>query len=174
MSIDLMTDHRSSAYRWGALTFATALAGIVIALGFQYLGGMQPCPLCLQQRYAYYAGLPVMFLGLVLMAAGQQRIGGALFLLVAFAFLANAGLGTYHAGAEWKFWPGPDTCEAPSTGFSPGKSLLKDLQSTRVIRCDEAAGRFAGLSFAGWNVVLSIALCVGALRAAFTTLSVKT
>lgn len=166
--------HRqSAAYRWGALTLISALAGIIIALGFEYVGGMQPCPLCLQQRYAYYTGIPVMFLALVLMSSGQQRIGATLFLLTAFAFLANAGLGTYHAGAEWKFWPGPDTCAATSNTFSKGKTLLQDLQSIRVVRCDEAAGRFAGLSFAGWNVILSIAVCVGALRSAFAALPDK-
>jgi disulfide bond formation protein DsbB len=173
MALALSNDRTSAAYRWGALTLLAALAGILIALAFEYIGGMAPCPLCLQQRYAYYAGIPVLFFGLVLMASGWTRLGGALFLAVAVAFLANAGLGTYHAGAEWKFWPGPDTCAAPSTGIVRGKSLLQDLQNTRVVRCDEAAGRFAGLSFAGWNVILSIALCIGALRAAVAALSAK-
>jgi len=91
--------------------------------------------------------------------------------IVALAFLANAGLGVYHAGAEWKFWPGPDTCAAPSAATATNaKDLLKGLDAVTVIRCDEAAGRFAGLSFAGWNVLLSIALCAGALLAAFASL----
>jgi disulfide bond formation protein DsbB len=31
-----------------------------------------------------------------------------------------------------------------------------------VIRCDEAAWRFLGLSFAGWNVIASLLLAAGA------------
>jgi disulfide bond formation protein DsbB len=34
-----------------------------------------------------------------------------------------------------------------------------------VIRCDEASWRFLGLSFAGWNVIASILLAVGAAYA---------
>jgi disulfide bond formation protein DsbB len=161
------TPHKQPAYRWGALTLVAALAGILIALGFQYIGGMAPCPLCLQQRYAYYICIPALFLALVLLGAGRPRDAGLLFLLVSFAFLANAGLGTYHAGAEWKFWPGPDTCAAGAAVPAGGGALLERLKNTQVIRCDEAAGRVLGLSFAGWNVFLSLALCIGALQAAF-------
>ena len=159
--------HKIPAYHWGALTLMAALAGILIALGFEYLGGMQPCPLCLQQRYAYYAGIPFLFLGLALIGAGERRNAAIIFFLVALAFLSNAGLGVYHAGAEWKFWPGPDTCAAGSSGPAGTGSLLERLKNTQVIRCDKAAGRFVGLSFAGWNVFLSIGLCIGALQAAF-------
>lgn len=159
--------HKSPAYRWGALTLMAALAGIIIALGFQYIGGMVPCPLCLQQRYAYYLAIPLLFLGLALLGAAEQRNACILFFLISTVFLANAGLGVYHAGAEWKFWPGPDTCAAGAMTSDATKSILERLKNTQVVRCDEAAGRFLGLSFAGWNVFLSLALCIGALQAAF-------
>ena len=153
---------KAPAYRTGALVLFAAAVVIATALAFERFGGYSPCPLCLQQRYAYYAGVPALFLALVLLSAGYVRVAAALFLLVAAAFLANAGLGTYHAGAEWKFWPGPDTCggsQALSTGAG---GLFKDLATTRVIRCDEAPWHFLGLSFAGWNVVASLALAAGA------------
>ncbi len=161
---------RDASYRAGCVTLLAALAGIVIALGFEHFGGVSPCPLCLQQRYAYYAGIPALAVGLMLVATGRPKIGGLVFAAVALAFLANAGVGIYHAGAEWKYWPGPDTCSALPSERVSAKNLLQELQTARVVRCDEAAGRFAGLSFAGWNVVLSIALCVGALQAGFANL----
>ncbi len=163
--------HKHPAYRWGATTLILALAGILIALSAQYIGGMAPCPLCLQQRYAYYFALPVLFVALVLLGAGRPSDAGILFLLVSLAFLANAAIGTYHAGAEWKFWPGPDTCAGAGADLVKGGALLERLKNTVVVRCDEAAGRFLGLSFAGWNVFLSIALCISTLRAAFETKS---
>jgi disulfide bond formation protein DsbB len=156
-------------YRWGALSLFAALAAILIALGFQHLGGMQPCPLCLQQRYAYYAGIPALFVALVLLRSGRPRAAAVLFFLVSLAFLANAGLGAYHAGAEWKFWPGPDSCAATGAAPQAGGNLLERLKNVTVIRCDEAAGRFLGLSFAGWNVFLSVAMVIGTLQAAFST-----
>lgn len=169
VTLPVSAAHKQDAYRWGALTLAAALAGILTALGFQHLGGVDPCALCFQQRYAYYAGIPALFAALVLLSAGRRREAALLFFLVFLAFLANAGLGTYHAGAEWKFWPGPDSCAATGTAPKAGANLMERLQNVKVVRCDEPSGRFLGLSFAGWNVFLSIALSIGALRAAFST-----
>ncbi len=156
------------AYRVGAATLIVAAAVILTALAFEHLGGYDPCPLCLQERYAYYASIPLLFLALVLLSMHIPRTAAAVFLVVALAFLANAGLGTYHAGVEWKFWPGPDTCAATARPLSTGGGLLKQLETTRVIRCDEAPWHFLGLSFAGWNVVASLLLAAGAGAAART------
>jgi disulfide bond formation protein DsbB len=153
---------RSPSYRMGALVLFAAAAVILTALAFEHFGGYVPCPLCLQQRYAYYAGVPALFFALVLLSAGHTRAAAAVFLAVALAFLANAALGTYHAGAEWKFWPGPDTCSGTQPLSTGAGGLFKDLAATRVIRCDEAPWHFLGLSFAGWNVLASLLLAAGA------------
>ena len=158
---------RSSAYRTGALVLFAAAVVIGTALAFERFGGYAPCPLCLQQRYAYYAGIPALFAALVLVSAERPRMGATVFLVVALAFLANAGLGTYHAGVEWKFWAGPATCDASAVQpLSTGGGFLKDLATTRVIRCDEAPWQFLGLSFAGWNVLACLLLAAGAVSAA--------
>ena len=158
---------QTSAYRMGALTLLLSAGVILTALGFEYLGGYAPCPLCLMQRYAYYAGIPLLFLALVLVAADRPGLARLMFAIVALGFLANAGLGTYHAGAEWKFWQGPATCAAASGDLATNAgSLLQDLRRVQVIRCDEAAWRFLGLSFAGWNVLTSLLLGAITLRAA--------
>jgi disulfide bond formation protein DsbB len=156
------------AYKAGAIALMLAIASIIAAYGFQYIGGYAPCPLCLMQRYAYYAGIPLLFGALVLVAVDRAGWAAAVFFIVALAFLANAGLGIYHAGAEWKFWPGPDTCAAASQTLGGGTGgLLQQLETTRVIRCDEAPWTFLGLSFAGWNVVISVLIALAALQAAF-------
>jgi len=156
------------AYKAGAAALMLAVGALATAYAFQYLGGYQPCPLCLMQRYAYFAGIPVLFAALVLVATERAGWAAALFFLVALAFLANAGLGTYHAGAEWKLWPGPDTCASAAQPLGGGSGgLLKELESTQVIRCDEAPWHFLGLSFAGWNVATSLLIFAAALRAAF-------
>ncbi len=158
----------SPAYRAGSFALFVAVAAILIALAFEHLGGFAPCPLCLEQRWAYYAGIPLLLLALAMASAGRSKAAALLFFLIAIGFLANAGLGVYHAGAEWKFWPGPDTCAGALQPLKPvAGDLLKQLPTTRVVRCDEAAGRFFGLSFAGWNVVASMVAFAASLQAAF-------
>lgn len=159
---------KDPAYRAGGFALALAVAAILTALGFEHLGGLEPCPLCLQQRYAFYLGIPGLFLALVLIAAEYPKAAAVLFLAVALAFLANSGLAAYHAGVEWKFWLGPDTCAQPTGTLKPlgGGNLLNDLAKARIVRCDEASWRFLGISFAGWNVLGSFIISVAALQAA--------
>jgi disulfide bond formation protein DsbB len=158
---------RGSDYQLGAFTLFVAIFSILTALYFQYVAGYVPCMLCLLERYAYYAGIPVLFVALVLTAGGYRRTAAVLFFLVGLAFLANAGLGVYHAGAEWKFWPGPATCGGGESLTAHAGSLLNDIQTIKVIKCDEAALRFLGVSFAGWNVVASVLLTATSFGAAF-------
>lgn len=155
-----------SAYKTGALALVLALAAILGAFGFEYLGGLAPCPLCLEQRYAYYAGVPVLFAALVVLSAGHGRSAALLFILVALAFLANSALGVYHAGAEWHFWPGPQSCTGAQELTTSAGGMLDALQKTNVIRCDEAAWRFAGISLAGWNAIVSLLVAGLCVRAA--------
>jgi disulfide bond formation protein DsbB len=159
---------RGGDYRFGAAALFLAAVAILTALGFQYIGGYVPCMLCLIERYAYYAGIPVLFIALALTSGGYRGTAAVLFFLVALAFLANAGLGVYHAGAEWKFWPGPTTCGGGESLATSAGSLLNDIQGIKVMKCDEASFRFLGISFAGWNVVSSLLVMALALRAAFT------
>ena len=145
---------------------AITAASILVALGFQYIGGYYPCPLCFMQRYAYYFAVPALFAALALSSGGERNAAMILFGLVGLAFLANAALGVYHAGAEWKFWPGPDTCAGAQDVATAAGNLIKELETTRVVRCDEASIRILGLSFAGWNAIASLMLAALSARAA--------
>jgi disulfide bond formation protein DsbB len=154
------------AYRLGAAALMGAIAIILAALGFEHIGHFVPCELCLMQRWAYYAAIPLLFVALVVLSAEHPTSASVLFLLVALAFLANAGLGVYQAGAEWKLWAGPATCTGAQSLSTSAGSLLNDLARTQVIRCDEPQLRIFGLSFAGWNVLISMLLFGLSLNAA--------
>jgi len=164
---------KDPAYRAGGFALFLAIASILTALAAQHIWGLEPCALCFQQRYAYYVGIPVLFISLALVAAERPRWAALLFLVAGLAFLANSGLAFYHSGVEWKFWAGPDTCSQTPGELKPlgSGSLLNDLSNARVVRCDEASWRFLGLSFAGWNVIGSLAIGVAALLAASATAS---
>jgi disulfide bond formation protein DsbB len=128
-----------------------ALATILGAWIFQYLG-YPPCPLCLEQRWAYYIAIPLALITGLLAGHNAAAAKGLLYLL-ALIWLGSMIFGIYHSGVEWKWWPGPDTCGGEVSGGLP------DL-SGPVIRCDEAAIRIFGLSLAGWNAIISLGLVI--------------
>jgi disulfide bond formation protein DsbB len=139
---------------------ALACAVITSAILFEQVGGLAPCPLCLQQRYAYYAGIPGLLAAFLLSRAGSyHQLAIIVSALVILVFLANAGLAGYHAGVEWKLWAGPATCSATGTLKPISGNLLDALKSgPPAIRCDEAAWRLFSLSLAGWNLLASTAV----------------
>jgi disulfide bond formation protein DsbB len=160
----MTTDYFTLARREPQLTAAALIAviGVLTICGFfffQYVLGYPPCPLCLQQRDAYYVSVPLaalLWLGASQDAANKVMILG--FAVIAAVMLWNTGLSAYHAGVEWKFWPGPSDCSGPITNFGSAGDLMKRLQDIHVVRCDEAAWRFLGISLAGYDVLVSLLL----------------
>jgi disulfide bond formation protein DsbB len=146
----------------GQICFAVALLSALAvggALAIEYIGGIPPCPLCLDQRIAYYAAIPLALLAFALLPGNVPLCRGILALL-AIGFVANAGLGVYHSGVEWGWWPGPDTCSGMGTIATTPGALLEGLKNPRVVRCDEAALRILGLSLAGYSALASAFLAV--------------
>jgi len=141
------------------LVAAGGAATILGAYYFQYVMGLPPCPLCLEQRIAFYVSIPLAIA--VAIAAGRgvpPRVGASGLGVIALAMLFNSGLALFHAGVEWKWWPGPQECSGPLTDLSAGGDLLSSLTNLTLVRCDEAAWRFLGLSLAGYDVLISLAL----------------
>jgi disulfide bond formation protein DsbB len=138
-----------------AILAITVIATLTIAAAwaFQIIGGYAPCPLCLQQRWPYYIVVPLALFLLWQQGASPRLARGGL-LIIGLVMLAGAALAAYHVGIEWHWWEGPQSCAA-SGALSGG---LPDLSNARVVRCDEAPWRFLGLSFAGWNLVISVVL----------------
>lgn len=133
-----------------------AAATVGGALLSQHVGGLVPCKLCLWQRWPYYAGIP---LAAATVLAPDPRLRRAGLGLLALVFLASAGLGAYHAGAEWGFWPGPSDCGGGTAPAGSVDDLLKGLETTRVVSCTEAAWRlWGGPSLAGLNAIASVIL----------------
>ena len=145
------------AFAASAAVAAIAAVTLAGAWFFQLVLEIWPCPLCLEQRYAYYFALPF---GLLVAFAAAQGAPRPLLLaglaILALAALGNAGLGAYHSGVEWGFWQGPTDCTGPIVDFGKAGSLLDRLDKVKVIRCDEVQWRFLGLSLAGYNVLISL------------------
>src|SRR5581483_6575170 len=149
-----------------AAAFVTILGAATMAGAYfiQYVLEYPPCPLCYEQRNAYYVGVPLaalLWLGIKYGASRKVLMLG--FAVIALAFLWNTGLAAYHAGVEWKFWPGPNDCSGNAISINSAANMLNRLQHINIVRCDEAALRIFGLSLAGWNVPISFALALAGI-----------
>ncbi|SFI83294.1 MULTISPECIES: disulfide bond formation protein B [Phyllobacterium] len=158
----------STHFRTALFLLAAMIVTVGSALAFQYVGGYLPCKLCLEQRYPYYAGIPLMALAVV--ASLLRWPSGLTRLLIALGgilMLIGLGLAIFHAGVEWKFWAGPTDCTAVAMSITTDAgNLLSDLNAVHPPACDTAALRVLGLSFAGWNAIASLILVVVAFRGA--------
>jgi disulfide bond formation protein DsbB len=166
-AVSPISRHTSPAMAAALAVGVIAAATLAGAWYFQLVLGLQPCPLCLEQRYAYYLAVPLAVL--VALAAGFHAprpvlIGG--LVLLALAALGNVVLGTYHAGVEWKFWAGPSDCTGPVGNLGSAGSLLDRLDTVKVVMCDEVQWKFLGLSLAGYNVLISLLMAAIAIRGA--------
>ena len=131
-----------------ALGSATMLA---TAFGFQHIGELPPCKMCIWQRWPHGAAVAIGLIGALVYHRGITLLGG-------FAALTTAAIGLYHAGVEQDWWEGPSTCTAQPLGeISAAEALLKSLEAP-VVRCDEIPWELFGLSMAGWNAVISLGL----------------
>lgn len=124
-------------------------ACLSFALYTQYFEGLQPCELCIWQRWPY--GI-IAVLGLI--AFTLPRLALPLLFAISLAFLANAGIAVFHMGVEYKWWEGLSGC-TPTIDFTlPVEQMLAQLEAAPVVRCDQIAWTFLGLSMAGWNAII--------------------
>ena len=133
------------------LVAAGGSAALLIgAFGFQLLG-YAPCKLCLWQRWPHAAAIAIAALLLLTGARGLAWLGAA-------AAAATGLLGLYHTGVEQGWWQGPTACTAGGSVGGSTEDLIGEIMAAPLIRCDEVAWAFAGLSMASWNAILSFAL----------------
>jgi disulfide bond formation protein DsbB len=153
--------------RWRLFALVAAAAMLGAAHAFETFGGYEPCLLCLRQREAYWTAGAVALVALFQTRAPGDRVWRPLGLAaLALVFLVGAGIAAYHAGVEWKFWPGPTACAGGSGGVSVAdmQALLSGAR-VRAPACDQAPWIFVGLSMAGWNALISLGLAALSLAA---------
>ena len=138
-----------------SLAFLVGLASVAAGLAWQYIGGVMPSELAQQQRLCHYLGILV--LGIVIIFWRRSRLAWqyvAMAVLIA-AFLWSAGLSALQAGIEWGLWPDQAACPNPAGGM-----WLETLGGIMPIECNVVQLRIFGLSLAGYNALVSLAIAL--------------
>ncbi len=139
------------------LILAAAVAAIGGAWAYESLGYL-PCELCYKERVPYYAAFALAPLAAFSVQTGRAGLARAAFLLMALLFAGNAALSIYHSGVEWKIFAGPSDCSGPLSSAPSVADFMKQLQTVKVVRCDEPNLWILGLTLANWNVAISAVL----------------
>jgi disulfide bond formation protein DsbB len=152
---------------------AVSLAALGTAFASEIWGGLEPCVLCIYQRYVYGAAIAVGLVTAGLMTGGLVRwpgLGRLGMALAALVFLAGAGTAFFHVGVEQLWWQGTAACHGPV--LDPELSLeelAEAMMNTRFVPCDQIPWSLFGISMAGYNALASLGLAAASLWAAWRT-----
>ena len=145
-----------SVYGRILLACAGSLAVLLGAFGFQFLGGLAPCPMCIWQRWPHAVALLIGVAAMTVLWRFRRPLSALGFLTM----LTSAGLGVFHAGVEQQWWEGPTTCVGTDPGSMNSEDLLNTLMEAPMVRCDEIVWDLWGITMAGWNALISLGLAL--------------
>ncbi len=150
-----------------ALLAAACLGALGTALASQYWGGLNPCVLCIYQRYAYGAALA--FAVLAFLLAG--RPGGRRLMLAGagLSFAGGSALAVFHVGVEQKWWRGTAECHAPALPENATVEQLREILLNQAFApCDKVPWELFGISMAGFNILACAVLAALSFWGAFS------
>lgn len=151
-----------------AAIVAVCAGALGTALASQYWGGLDPCVLCIYQRYAY--GAAALFGLGAFVLADRPKLRRPAMQLAALAFLVGAGIAMFHVGVEQKWWEGTESCYAPAVDFNASiDDLRNQLLAKKPASCDEVSWSLGGISIAGYNVIASLIFAIGSVWASRRT-----
>ena len=139
-----------------ALVIAASLGALAMAYMAQVWGGLEPCILCIYQRYVYGIAFTIGLLGVLVGLTGVSRLT---MVLAGLTFLVGAGIAFFNVGVELHWWRGTAACHAPIFDLSQSLDALREtMLETKFVPCDEIAWSLFGLSMAGYNTIASLLL----------------
>jgi disulfide bond formation protein DsbB len=149
------------------LVFAASIAVLGTALLSQYVGGLEPCVLCLYQRVPYVLTIVLSGAALAFVSFMDNEIPAMLvrvaLIVCAILFLIGAGIAAYHVGVEQGWWRGTEACSGADLNSLTAAELREQLLKAPIIRCDEIAWSAFGISMAGYNFIVSLLLAGASL-----------
>jgi len=128
-----------------------AIAILATVFALQYLGGVEPCQMCIWQRW------PIAALALIGLIGAFWR-PKAMLTLAFLTMLVSVGLASYHVAVEEGWLALPASCAAGTDASSIEE--LRAMLEAAPPSCDQVDFRFLGLSLAGLNVIGSLILAL--------------
>tara|TARA_B100000686_G_C16340148_1_gene737502 strand:+ start:62 stop:502 length:441 start_codon:yes stop_codon:yes gene_type:complete len=124
---------------------------LVFALFLEHIMSLNPCYLCMIQRYAYCVTLILSILAFIY----QFRI--YLSILICLSMFGTVGIAAWHLGVELHWWLPSSSCAILETNIgSFTEELQNDLLESTSSGCDIMSPKFFGITLVQWSFVYII------------------
>ena len=137
------------------LAGSTGLLGL--AFGFQYVGDLQPCALCLYQRFPH--AIVIVLTVLAIFLSHRKPMFSWLMILTGLTLLMGGGIAGFHVGVEQHWWKGTAECGSSVTPTTL-EALRAQIMSQPVQYCDRVSWTLFGISMAGYNLIFSASMAL--------------
>lgn len=145
---------------WPFISLFASGALLAVAHAFERFGGLAPCSLCLDQREWHWAAVAASVLGIAWVRFVPARAWIAAF-VIGLVYVGATGMAAYHVAVE-QHWI---TAQCDVT---PAGDLTFDVNADFVVpSCDTPAWTLFGISMAGYNALISLALMLASFAVAF-------
>ncbi len=140
---------------WPLLMMLASGAMLAAAHAFQRFGGLQPCPMCLDQRNWHWAVVGVALVALIATRV-SSRVQRAAAIVLGLVLLGSAAQAFYHVAVE-QHWV---------VGYCDARVDMDDIRpmdfdgAVSAPKCDEIAWQMFGISMAGYNAIISLLLAL--------------
>ncbi|MBA2709916.1 MAG: disulfide bond formation protein B [Tatlockia sp.] len=148
--------------RWQALLALISLIVLAASFYFEYFRGLEPCPLCLMQRFSVFLLFAISFTGTAIRSLKAGKV-------IAFFQFFIAALGLYFAGRQ--LWlqslpPGQAPSCMPDLGvlirYFPLKDVFKALfWGTKD--CAEITWQWLGMPMPAWTALYFFIMLIAAI-----------
>ena len=118
------------------------------AFGSQIIGGLDPCEMCIWQRWPH--GFAIVLALAAMVVHARPELSRKLTYASLAMMAVSGAIGAFHVGVEQKWWEGITSCTAG------GLTSLDAIMNAPLVRCDEVPWSWLGISLAGWNAIISL------------------
>ena len=155
----LLTTFDAHPRRVLAIVSLVCIGLLAFGLYLQHVVGLEPCPMCIVQRYAL-----VLVAILAAIGAATGRVRALLFTSVAVAIIL-AGLGAFTAARQsWLQWYPPESASCGRDIYGMIETFPLQRAIPMIFRgsgdCSKVDWTFLGGSIANWSFVWFIAVIV--------------
>jgi len=135
---------------WLSILFILSILAIGSALLAEHFFNLAPCKMCLKQRHAYYAIIPLISIFYVF----NKKNNIWLHILNEIAILYGLFYAIWHVGIEQNILQGPTSCSDKLLKTNSLENLKEQISNQAIVNCSDVSWSILGLSAASINSLL--------------------